>query len=112
MQTPSESIKKVYPHTSSLPSVFRRRSRTDLIIEKNRKKGKSRKESWNGSDEMLEHFWKEDTSTITSVENPYYDYWWKYGNILSSASSEAARRYYSVKELLAAGALTSLNRHF
>jgi NTE family protein len=73
-------------------------------VLENRKKGKSKKESWNGSDEMLEHFWKEDTSTLTTVENPYYEYWWKYGNVLSSASSEAARRYYSVKQLLAAGA--------
>lgn len=32
-------------------------------ILESRKKGKSRNESWEGSDEMLEHFWKEDTST-------------------------------------------------
>jgi NTE family protein len=73
-------------------------------VLENRKKGKSKKESWKGSDEILEHFWKEDTSTITSVENPYYENWWKYSNIFSSASSEAARRYYSVKQLLTGGA--------
>jgi NTE family protein len=42
-------------------------------VLENRIKGKSIKESWKGSDETLEHFWKEDTSTITSVENPYYE---------------------------------------
>lgn len=73
-------------------------------VLENRKKGKSRKESWHGSDYMLEHFWKEDTSTVTYLENPYLQSWWKYGHLFPSASNEAVRRYYSVKQLLATGA--------
>jgi NTE family protein len=71
----------------------------------NRKKGKGKKESWEGSDDMLENFWIEDTSTVTYLENPYFqNWWWKHGNLFPSASNEAVRRYYSVKQLLAAGA--------
>ncbi len=71
----------------------------------NRKKGKGKKESWEGSDDMLENFWKGDTSTVTFLENPYFQYWWwEHGNLFPSASNEAVRRYYSVKQLLASGA--------
>lgn len=75
----------------------------NYVLE-NRRKGKNKKASWHGSDHMLEQFWKEDTSTVTYFENPYLQSWLKYGQLFPSASNEAARRYYSVKELLATGA--------
>ena len=70
----------------------------------NRRNGKNKKASWQGSDHMLEQFWKKDTSTVTYFENPYLQGWLKYGQLFPSVSNEAARRYYSVKELLTTGA--------
>lgn len=67
--------------------------------------GMSKKQSWEGTVEKLENFWK-DTMTFTMVENPFFSSWWNltYGLIPTRASSEAARRYYSVLELLRRGA--------
>jgi predicted acylesterase/phospholipase RssA len=73
-------------------------------VLENRRKGKSKRESWDGSDYMLEQFWKEDTSTVTYFENPYLQSWLQYGQLFPPTFNEATRRYYSVKELLATGA--------
>jgi NTE family protein len=72
----------------------------------NRKLGKSMYESWKGVDNILYNFWK-DVSTSTLVElDPTFTFRWNsFGYVNRNlANSEAARRYYSVKEMLINGA--------
>lgn len=62
--------------------------------------------TWNGSWKTLYDFW-DDISTLTFVEkDPTFAFRWNsFQNINSKiAKSEAARRYYSVKEILFSGA--------
>jgi predicted acylesterase/phospholipase RssA len=71
----------------------------------NRKNGKSMHESWKGIDQILYSFW-EDLSTLTFVEiDPTFSFRWNSFRYINNdiAEAEAARRYYSVKELLVTG---------
>ncbi|MDH3341444.1 MAG: patatin-like phospholipase family protein [Nitrosopumilus sp.] len=72
----------------------------------------SNKESWKGSAEMLENFWTEDTSTLTTVESSLFEHWWNftYGLVPNAATTEAARRHYSVKQLKAYGAINVFSK--
>ena len=63
-------------------------------------------ESWLGVDQILYDFWQ-DVSTLTFVEmDPSFDFRWNSLRFINRdiANPEAARRYYSVKELLITGA--------
>ena len=75
-------------------------------VVQNRKKGKSMYESWLGVDQILYDFWQ-DVATLTWVElDPTFPFRWNSFGYLyrDMAKTEAARRYYSVKELLMTGA--------
>ncbi len=75
-------------------------------VVQNRKKGKSMSASWKGVDQVLYNFW-EDVSTLTYVEmDPSFDFRWNSFRYINSdiANAEAARKYYSVKQLLMTGA--------
>lgn len=75
-----------------------------VLINRRNNPSISTKQCWAGSPKMLWNFWAE-SSTETTIDNPLFENWWKmtYGMLPGAASSEAARRYYSTKELLFTG---------
>ena len=75
-------------------------------VVQNTRKGKSMYESWLGVDQLIHDFWK-DVSTLTWIElDPTFHFRWNGSRYFykDMAKAEAARRYYSVKELLTMGA--------
>ncbi|HEX7256915.1 MAG TPA: patatin-like phospholipase family protein [Nitrososphaeraceae archaeon] len=75
-------------------------------VVQNTRKGKSMYESWLGVDQLIHDFWK-DVSTLTWIElDPTFHFRWNGSRYFYKelAKAEAARRYYSVKELLTMGA--------
>jgi predicted acylesterase/phospholipase RssA len=84
------------------------------VIKRRREENKNAGESWKGSAEELEEFWKSRLASNTNLNK-----WWPFSwdeklwtsawDILSTtnpfaATGEAARRYYSAKEFIISGA--------
>ena len=84
------------------------------VIKKRREENKSVRQSWEGSAEKLEEFWKSQLASNVNLSK-----WWPFSwdekswthswDILSGSNSniatgEAARRYYSAKEYIITGA--------
>ena len=65
---------------------------------------KQNSNSWQGSDEKLENFWKHISSNAAYID--FYTRYWaeQHQAYADAASSEAAKRYYSAKYFQANGA--------
>ena len=84
------------------------------VIEKRKEENKNVKESWEGSAEKLEEFWRSELASNVNLSRWWPFSWdeksWTYAwDKLSETNSdiatgEAARRYYSAKEFIINGA--------
>jgi predicted acylesterase/phospholipase RssA len=84
------------------------------VIEKRKEENKNVRESWKGSAEKLEEFWKSQLASNVNLSRwwpfSWYEKSWTYAwdklNETNSdiATGEAARRYYSAKEFIINGA--------